>query len=55
MLTLFGAALAGVTCTALVLERVEGWWWTDAAGALLIAVLLLMEAIRTIVTHRERN
>lgn len=55
LLTLFGAALAGVTCTALVLERLEGWWWTDAAGALVIAALLLTEAIRTLVNKRERN
>jgi divalent metal cation (Fe/Co/Zn/Cd) transporter len=46
MLTLFGAALAAVTCTALLLERVEGWWWADAVGALVIAVLLLSEAVR---------
>jgi divalent metal cation (Fe/Co/Zn/Cd) transporter len=48
MLTLFGAALAAVTCTALVLQRVEGWWWADAVGALVIAVLLLSEAVRTL-------
>jgi divalent metal cation (Fe/Co/Zn/Cd) transporter len=48
MLTLFGAALAGVTCTALLLERVQGWWWADAVGALVIAALLLSEAVRTL-------
>ena len=48
MLTLVGAALAAVTCTALLLERVEGWWWADAVGALVIAVLLLSEAVRTL-------
>ena len=48
LLTLFGAALAAVACGALALERVEGWWWADAAGALLIAVLLLAEAMRTL-------
>jgi divalent metal cation (Fe/Co/Zn/Cd) transporter len=48
MLTLFGAALAAVTCTALLLERIEGWWWADAVGALVIAALLLSEAVRTL-------
>ena len=48
MLTLFGAALAAVTCAALLLERVAGWWWADAVGALVIAVLLLSEALRTL-------
>jgi divalent metal cation (Fe/Co/Zn/Cd) transporter len=55
LLTLFGAALAGVTCAALALERFEGWWWADAAGALLIAALLLGEATRTLVAHGERD
>lgn len=48
MLTLFGAALAAVTCAALLLQRVKGWWWADAVGALVIAVLLLSEAVRTL-------
>jgi divalent metal cation (Fe/Co/Zn/Cd) transporter len=48
MLTLFGAALAAVTCAALLLQRVEGWWWADAVGALVIAALLLSEAVRTL-------
>ena len=48
MLTLFGAGLAAVTCSALLLERFEGWWWADAVGALVIAVLLLSEAVRTL-------
>jgi divalent metal cation (Fe/Co/Zn/Cd) transporter len=48
MLTLFGAALATVTCAALLLQRVEGWWWSDAIGALVIAALLLSEAVRTL-------
>lgn len=47
MLTLFGAALAAVTCAALLLQR-EGWWWADAVGALVIAVLLLSEGVRTL-------
>lgn len=55
MLTLFGAALAAVTCTALVLQRVEGWWWADAVGALVIAVLLLSEALRTLGGLRPAN
>ncbi|HZR94226.1 MAG TPA: cation transporter [Gaiellaceae bacterium] len=48
MLTLFGAALAAVTCAALLLRRAEGWWWADAVGALVIAVLLVSEAARTL-------
>lgn len=48
LLTLFGAALAAVACAALLLERVEGWWWADAIGALLIATLLLSEAVGTL-------
>lgn len=48
MLTMFGAALAGISCVALLLERAAGWWWSDAAGALVIAVLLLGEATRTL-------
>jgi divalent metal cation (Fe/Co/Zn/Cd) transporter len=55
LLTLFGAALAGVTCTALVFERFKGWWWTDATGALVIAALLLTEGARTLVTGHERS
>ena len=48
MLTMFGAALAAVSCVALVLARAAGWWWSDAAGALVIAALLLGEATRTL-------
>jgi divalent metal cation (Fe/Co/Zn/Cd) transporter len=48
LLTMFGAALAAVSCVALVLERAAGWWWSDAAGALVIAALLLGEATRTL-------
>jgi divalent metal cation (Fe/Co/Zn/Cd) transporter len=48
MLTAFGAALAGVSCVALVLVQVAGWWWSDAVGALVIAALLLGEATRTL-------
>lgn len=53
MLTLFGSALAVVACTALVLQRVERWWWADAVGALVIAVLLLFEALRTLRASRH--
>ncbi len=52
LLTGFGAALAGVSCIALVLERAAGWWWSDAAGALVIAALLLGEATRTLARSR---
>ena len=48
LLTMFGAALAGISCVALLLERAAGWWWSDAVGALVIAVLLLSEAVRTL-------
>ena len=47
MLTFFGAALAGVACISLALERAFGWWWSDDIGALLIAALLLTEARRS--------
>lgn len=55
LLTLFGGALAGVACAALVLERTEGWWWTDAVGALIISALLVGEAIRTLAVRNERE
>jgi divalent metal cation (Fe/Co/Zn/Cd) transporter len=53
-LTLFGAALAAVACAALVLERAEGWWWADSAGALVIALLLAGEAMRTLGGQSDR-
>ena len=53
LLTMFGAALAGVSCIALVLERGVDWWWSDAAGALVIAALLLAESTRTLVRARS--
>lgn len=55
LLTLFGAALAAVTCAALVLGRLVGWWWADAVAALVIAVLLLAEALRTRGLRNERS
>jgi divalent metal cation (Fe/Co/Zn/Cd) transporter len=53
LLTLFGAALAGVACIALLLVRAAGWWWSDAVGALVIAALLLGEATRMLVARRD--
>ena len=53
LLTMFGAALACVSCIALVLVQVAGWWWSDAVGALVIATLLLGEATRTLARAAE--
>ena len=53
LLTLFGAALAGVACAALTLERIQGWWWSDAVGALVISALLVGEAIRALAVRNE--
>jgi divalent metal cation (Fe/Co/Zn/Cd) transporter len=47
LLSLAGAALAGVTLASLALEAAFGWWWSDATAALLIAAFMLREGWRT--------
>jgi len=50
-LTLAGAALAGLTLVALLLNAGLGWWWADPVAALAIAVGLGVEATRVAVRH----
>jgi divalent metal cation (Fe/Co/Zn/Cd) transporter len=48
VLSLAGAALAGVTLVSLALEGALGWWWSDAVAAIMIATFLLAEGGRTL-------
>jgi divalent metal cation (Fe/Co/Zn/Cd) transporter len=52
VLTLAGAALAGITLLALLLTRTLGWWWAEPAAALLIGGAVATEASRVIIHHR---
>jgi divalent metal cation (Fe/Co/Zn/Cd) transporter len=47
ILSLAGAALAGVTLASLAVDSALGWWWSDAVAALLIAGFMLREGWRT--------
>jgi divalent metal cation (Fe/Co/Zn/Cd) transporter len=40
LLSWSGVALAAVALTALILQRVLGWWWADPIGGLAIATVL---------------
>lgn len=54
ILSLAGAALAAVTLASLALDRVLGWWWTDAVAALAIAGFVLAAGWKTSRTARRR-
>ena len=47
VLSLAGGALAAATLVSLIAHVALGWWWADSAAALVIAVMLLGEALRT--------
>jgi divalent metal cation (Fe/Co/Zn/Cd) transporter len=51
VLTLAGAALAGITLIALEVDVAFGWWWADPVAALVIAAALAAEALRVAVRH----
>lgn len=51
VLTLAGAALAGITLIALGVDVAFGWWWADPVAALVIAAALAAEAVRVAVRH----
>jgi divalent metal cation (Fe/Co/Zn/Cd) transporter len=48
ILSAAGAAFAAVALAGLVVDRALGWWRADPAAALLIALVLLGEAWRTL-------
>jgi divalent metal cation (Fe/Co/Zn/Cd) transporter len=52
VLTLAGAALAGITLIALMLVSALDWWWADPLAALAIAAGLGVEAVRIAIHHR---
>jgi divalent metal cation (Fe/Co/Zn/Cd) transporter len=52
VLTLAGAALAGLTLAALLVTAKLGWWWADSVAALVIALGLAGEGLRVAVRHR---
>jgi divalent metal cation (Fe/Co/Zn/Cd) transporter len=51
VLTLAGAALAGIALIALGVDVALGWWWADPVAALVIAAALAAEAVRVAVRH----
>jgi divalent metal cation (Fe/Co/Zn/Cd) transporter len=53
VLSLAGAALAGVTLASLALNSGLGWWWSDAVAGLLIAAFLLREGWRIVSRSRR--
>ncbi len=52
VLSLAGAVLAAATLTSLLLDAALDWWWADAAAALFISAMLLVEGSRTIASAR---
>ena len=54
ILSLAGAALAAVTLASLALDRVLGWWWSDAVAALAIAGFVLAAGWKTSRTAGRR-
>lgn len=51
MLSLAGAVLAAATLFGLLTRATLGWWWADAVVALIIAVMLGCEGLRTVPKH----
>ena len=47
VLSLAGAVLAAATLISLIAHAALGWWWADSVAALVIAVMLLGEGLRT--------
>ena len=47
VLSLAGAVLAAATLVSLIVRVALGWWWADAVAALVIALMLLGEGVRT--------
>ena len=47
VLSLAGAVLAAATLVSLIAHAALGWWWADSVAALVIAAMLLGEALRT--------
>jgi divalent metal cation (Fe/Co/Zn/Cd) transporter len=50
ILSLAGGLLAAATLLSLLLDGLLDWWWADAAVALVIAAVLVLEGSRTIAT-----
>ena len=48
LLSWSGVALAAMALTALVLQRVVGWWWADPIGGLAIATVLAWLGARAV-------
>jgi divalent metal cation (Fe/Co/Zn/Cd) transporter len=48
VLSLAGAVLAGATLVTLIVRAALGWWWADAVAALVIAMMLVGEGLRTL-------
>ncbi|WP_052434246.1 cation transporter [Streptacidiphilus melanogenes] len=48
ILSLVGGALALAALAGLAADERFGWWWTDPAAAMLIALVLLREGARTL-------
>jgi len=48
VLSLAGAVLAAATLISLIVRAALGWWWADAVAALVIAVMLIGEGLRTL-------
>ncbi len=48
LLSASGVALAAFALTSLILQRALGWWWADPVSALLIAVVLGSEGVRSL-------
>jgi divalent metal cation (Fe/Co/Zn/Cd) transporter len=51
VLTIAAAVLAGVTLTGLLLNSALGWWWADPMAAVVIALVLAVEALRVTIRH----
>ncbi|MGO8905952.1 MAG: cation transporter [Solirubrobacteraceae bacterium] len=48
LLTWSGVALASLALTALLAQRLLGWWWVDPIGAFCIVVVFIFEGLRAL-------
>lgn len=55
LLTWSGVALSSLALTALLAERLLGWWWADPIGALAISALLAWQGSRAIRDQSSAN
>ncbi len=54
ILTAVAALLAVVSLTSLLVADAFGLWWADAAGALVVAVIVLREGVGSVTASRPR-